>query len=238
MSEEHKINILLVEDDVATRKLQKMILERSRYGTHEAENGRQALEVLHCTTIDIIILDILMPEMTGIELLEQLKSDPSTARIPAILCTSVSEQDSVKQALALGISGYILKPIVARELLQKVIKAEKQVEPILEDPSRTVYRLGLSTSEFQELLFLMMDDAKDRLKEIGSQIEMGDLSEFDQFSRDLSNSAANFGARALQTAAAEANHYMREAEKDLRGKFMFDLRTQIDRLQHAVELLD
>lgn len=237
MYDEDKKSILLVEDDVATRKLEKLILERGRYEVHETENGRAALDFLSSTTTDIIITDVLMPEMTGIELLHKLKADPRTAKIPTILCTSVSEQESVKEAMALGIDGYILKPIVARDLLQKVIRAEKGVEAVLEDPSRTIYRLGIRVNEYQELLFLMLDDAAERLKQIGAKIEVGDFSEFDQFSRDLYNSAGNFGARALQTAAIEANKRMASAEKSLRGKFMFNLRTQLDRLHQAVEKL-
>lgn len=237
MNSEDIINILVVEDDMATRKLQRRILERGKYQVHEAESGHIALQTLDTQAIDIIIMDILMPEMTGIELLQELKSNPMTSKIPIVLCTSVSDQKYVEEALSLGICGYLLKPIAARELLQKVIKAEKQAAPVLEDPFRTTHKLGLDLDEYQELLYLMIDEAKKSLKEIGSKVEVGDFKEFDRFSRDLSSSAGNFGARALQSAAMEANNALPKVERELREKYMFNLRTQVERLDEAVSRL-
>lgn len=125
------LKILIVEDDVSTRKLEQMILQRAGYCVLEAENGLAALQVLDTQRADVILLDILMPEMSGIEFLSRVKRNPITARIPVVLCTSVSEQNSVQEAVSLGINSYILKPINARDLLQKVQHVMKKIEPVL-----------------------------------------------------------------------------------------------------------
>ncbi len=231
--EENKLRILLVEDDLSTRKLERVIVERIKYEAVEAESGKQALELLEVEPIDIIIADVLMSEIDGLELLRKVRSDPKTARIPVILCTSVSDQNYVTEALELGIAGYILKPIVARELQRKLVKAEKQLDPVLEDPKSTMYRLGLEPSEFQDLLIMMADQAKGRIKDMGGKVEVGDLSDFDKFSRDLSASAGTFGAIALRNAASDAGDKIVTADQEIRQRYIFSLATQVERLRAA-----
>jgi len=225
------MKILLVEDDISTRKLQNMMLTRAGYDVVEAENGKIALETLEYNVVDIIVLDILMPEMTGIEVLRCLKKDPTTRNIPTILCTSVSEHEQVKEAMTLGIIGYILKPIVARDLLQKIKSAIKTVDPILEEPTKVIYRLGLDVSGFKELLNVMIDDARTKIKQIGTKVEGGDFSEFDKFARDLSTSAGNLGACALKNVALNAKEALPLAEPEKRGKYFFKIKFELDRLE-------
>ena len=229
--------ILIVEDDASMRKLQQVILQRSGYTVLEAENGEEALRIISCESVDLILTDVLMPGMSGIDLLRKLREDPVTAKIPVIVCTSDSEPQNVQEALRLGIAGYILKPIVARDLVRKIVKAEKMLEPVLSDPSRTVSQLDLQVSEFQELLYLMIEDGKSRLKEIGKSIEAGDLSQFFSFSRDILTSADNFGAVALHSATLEASTSMTDAKPGMRLKHIFNIRTQLERLRFEVSQL-
>lgn len=230
---ENKVNVLLVEDDVATRKLEKMILERNRYMVKEAPDAETALRILEDKVMDILIVDILLPGMNGLELLTKVRGNPLTQKLPVLLCSALSDQEQVKQALSLGICGYILKPIVARDFIQKVSKAEEQVLPILDDPSKTIFKLGLKSFEFRELIQIMIDDAKQKLKTIGRKIEVGDLEEFHQFCQDISSSANNFGALALRNAADEASEMIQKSGGELSEKYMFGLRTQMARLRDA-----
>lgn len=230
-----KPNILVADDDIAIRKLLRLILQREHYQVYEAEDGARALEIVENEVIEIILVDILMPNMTGIEFLRKMKSNPLTAAIPVILCTSISEQKYVKEALNLGISGYVLKPIVARDLLLKLNRAEKQVHPVLEDPHKTIRLLGLQMNEFRELVGLLVDEARNQLKLIGPSIEKGDLNPLFKFTRDLSNTAGNFGARALQHTAYEAGKCMLAKEGGQREKYLLTLRTQMERLRQAVD---
>ncbi len=234
MARDSKSTILVVDDDLATRRLESLILKRAGYEVTEAEDGRHAAESMRESPVDVVVSDILMPVMDGLELLRTLKGSPATESVPVILCSSVSEQASVHEALQLGISGYILKPIVARQLLQKVSAAEKHVVPVLEDPSYTMHKLGLDVSEFQELLFIMIEDGKKRLKEIGTQLEVGDFDEFEAFSKSLGASAANFGALALSRVVEQAQVAIPAADIAKRGNYMLNLRAQMERLQQEV----
>jgi len=228
------VRILIVENDISTRKLEQMMLQRSGYCAIEAENGLVALQVLDVENIDLILLDILLPKMTGIEFLDKLKSNPITATIPVILCTSVSEQDCVQEAVSLGINGYILKPINARDLLQKVRQVVKKIEPVLEDPKKTMKNLGLYSEEYRQLLTLLVDDGKQRLKSIGMKVEAGDFKDFYLFAHDLSWAADNLGANALHRAALEASAFVPNADKKVQEKHCFKIMTEIERLSMAI----
>ncbi len=191
------MKILIVEDDLSTRKLERMMLQRSGYCVREAENCLVASRVLDVEHIDLILLDRLLLEMTGMEFLNKIKSNPITATIPVILCTSESKLDCVQEAISLGINEYILKPINAKDLAQKVQQVLKKIEPVLEHPKKTTKNLGLNSEEYRQLLTLLVNDGKQRLKSIGMKVEAGDFKDFCLFVHDLSSSADNLGAIAL-----------------------------------------
>jgi len=229
--------ILVVEDDTSIRKLERMILERSGNTVVEAESGEEAIKYLQQQHADVVIIDIVMPEMSGIELLNKMKSDPMMAGIPAILCSSISEHELVQKALSLGIAGYILKPITANKLNKKIQDIAGQVPPVLKDPNRTRNKLGLDMGEYKKLLQLMIDDAKRRLVDIGKQVEVGEFRDFRRFMHDISNSAENLGAKSLQKTAHDANSSIPNVEPELREKYFFKLRSEIERVRDAMTSL-
>lgn len=236
MSKKNKtpLKILIVEDDVSTRKLEQMILERAGYATLEAENGTVALQLLNTEHVDVILLDILMAEMSGIEFLKRFKSNPIISNKPVILCTSLSEPDYVQEAISLGVSGYILKPIKAIDLLRKVRQVEKQIQPILVDPIQTTVKLGLDINCYEHLLRVLIEDARKRLRDVGASVEAGDFKDFHLFARNLSSSAENLGANALHRAALEAGALVPNADKNVQEKYFFKIRSEIERLDETI----
>lgn len=225
------MKILLVEDDKATRKLLEMILRRAKHEVIEAEDAAVGLRILETEIIDLILLDMVMPRMSGLEFLTRKSEDPGIKSIPVILCSAENDMEIVKQAMALGIIAYLLKPILARDLLEKVKIAEKRMKPVLEDPSEMVDRLGLDLPGYRELLDLMINDAVERLKDIGRQVEAGDCSSLEIFTRDLSNTAGNLGAYSLSAAALEANKALPAVAASQREKYFFKLKSEIERLK-------
>ena len=102
--------ILVVDDNEINRDLLARRLERAGHEVIEAENGRSALETLSTHCVDIILLDIIMPELDGFELLPILKSDPNTKNIPVIIISSADDIDSVVKGIELGAEDYLPKP--------------------------------------------------------------------------------------------------------------------------------
>jgi CheY-like chemotaxis protein len=109
--------ILLVEDDEAIRKSVIDLFEISNYHVKAVVNGRLAVEQLAQFTPDIVVTDIMMPEMDGVELLTEIKRNPRWKDIPVIMLTAKVMVNDRLEALSLGADGYIAKPFRIEELL-------------------------------------------------------------------------------------------------------------------------
>jgi diguanylate cyclase (GGDEF)-like protein/PAS domain S-box-containing protein len=115
------VKILIVDDRADERYLLETLLKGTGYEVRSAKNGVEAIVRLHDETFNLIISDILMPEMDGFMLCQQIKGDDSLSRIPFVFYTaSYLEPEHEKLAMALGASAFIIKPAEPAELLKKV----------------------------------------------------------------------------------------------------------------------
>jgi CheY-like chemotaxis protein len=103
-------SLLVVDDIEPNREVLARTLERLGYSVTGAENGRRALEVLETTNIDLVLLDIMMPEMDGYQVLEQRQADPRLRSIPFIMISALDELDSVVRCIEMGAEDYLTKP--------------------------------------------------------------------------------------------------------------------------------
>ncbi|WP_207432182.1 hybrid sensor histidine kinase/response regulator transcription factor [Sabulibacter ruber] len=117
----HKPAILLVEDEADIRYLLRDLLEEE-FLIFEAENGQQALELLAKTLPDLIISDIMMPEMDGLELCSRLKNTPETCHIPVVLLTARGTLEEKVEGYDAGADAYIPKPFHTAHLMVRVRK--------------------------------------------------------------------------------------------------------------------
>ncbi|MEA3360118.1 MAG: response regulator [Thermodesulfobacteriota bacterium] len=147
------MSILIVEDNPVSAKIIEFNLKKNGYETIYAKSGKDAIENLQSNIkIKLVITDILMPEMNGMELLNEIKKNPEWKNIPVIMCTSLSDIDTVKKAAKAGCRHYILKPINKTHLLQKVKEALVDEKPILKDRLRVMSELGLDSEAYEETL--------------------------------------------------------------------------------------
>lgn len=102
--------VLVVDDNEANRDVLSRRLKRQGHSIAVAENGRQALEMVRSQSFDLILLDIMMPEMNGYQVLEELKSDISLRHIPVIMISALDDIDSVVRCIELGAEDYLSKP--------------------------------------------------------------------------------------------------------------------------------
>lgn len=111
MSDDEDVaRILIVDDNEANRDLLARRLQRQGHRTAMAENGRVALDMLQREPFDLILLDIMMPEMTGFELLERTKADPVLQHIPVILISALDDIESISKGIAMGADDHLPKP--------------------------------------------------------------------------------------------------------------------------------
>jgi adenylate cyclase len=102
--------ILVVDDNEINRDVLSRRLVRQGYTPLTAQNGREAIEMLRTEAVDLVLLDILMPEMNGYEALEQLKADPVLRHIPVIMISALDEIESVVRCIEIGAEDYLPKP--------------------------------------------------------------------------------------------------------------------------------
>jgi len=145
--EASRANVLVVDDEPEVVKIISINLEIEGYEARVAYNGRQALDEVESRKPDCILLDIMMPEMDGWEVLRRLKEDPSTADIPVVVVTARSSDIDRIKGFSGGAVEYIIKPFEPKQLLDYVKKALRPKVEELEEEIRQdrIRRLQLST---------------------------------------------------------------------------------------------
>ncbi|MBO0323699.1 response regulator [Muricauda sp. CAU 1633] len=125
--------ILLVEDDTSLRENIKEMLELSGFLVFSTPNGKMALDIAEKETPNIVLCDIMMPEMDGYEVLAQFSSCESTKHIPFIFVSAKTERNDVRKGMDLGADDYLTKPFEEEELLNAIhtrLEKAKQLESI------------------------------------------------------------------------------------------------------------
>jgi len=117
-------NLLIVDDSNSMRTVVKKIVGLTGLEVNqilEADNGRRALDVLGGSWVDAVILDINMPEMNGLELLQRMSEEPLMKNIPVLMMTTEASEAHMKTAFELGAKGFIRKPFVPEELRKTLL---------------------------------------------------------------------------------------------------------------------
>jgi len=113
--------VLIVDDEYAGRETLQSVLEGEGYQLEMAENGFQAIEKAKNLQPDVILLDVMMPGMTGFEVCQRIRNDPQVAEIPIIILTALDDRDSLLNALKAGADDFISKPFDRYELRARLI---------------------------------------------------------------------------------------------------------------------
>jgi len=114
------MKILVVDDDKTTRKLLSLYLKGAGFEVSTAENGLNAMEKLGSETFQLVLTDLNMPFMDGIEFIKTMKSNPGTSGIPALMITTESDEEEMRKAREAGADGYLTKPVTAEVVMSKI----------------------------------------------------------------------------------------------------------------------
>lgn len=115
--------ILVVDDDEMNLRMAEFALKRENFEIIKASSGEEALSLLKSESVDLVLLDIEMPEMNGIQTLEKIRADESFGNIMVMFLTASGDADDVASAGKLGVSGYIKKPFMPNDLVARVKEA-------------------------------------------------------------------------------------------------------------------
>lgn len=123
------MKILIVDDFSTMRRIVKNLLaDLGHTHTAEADDGKTAWPMLQAGGYDFVITDWNMPEVTGIELLRQIRSDPELKALPVLMVTAEAQREQIIEAAKAGVNGYIIKPFTAATLKEKIDKIFQRVE--------------------------------------------------------------------------------------------------------------
>jgi len=115
-----KARILIVDDDKDMRALAKRVLERDDHMVFEVSNGADALRFVKAQPLDLLILDLVMPNMGGLDVLKTLRESPDTAKLPVLILTSMEGEASTRTVFDLGATDYLTKPYSMPQLSARV----------------------------------------------------------------------------------------------------------------------
>ena len=121
--EPRMIKILVCEDEVHIQRLVRLVLEKQGYEVAIANNGDECLKLLgEGLAPDLVLLDILMPGIDGLQVLRTIKSNPTLKNLNVVLLTALAQENVVLQGIKLGARDYIRKPFSPKDLVQRIQK--------------------------------------------------------------------------------------------------------------------
>lgn len=180
-------DILVVEDSITQAEQLKYLLENKQYKVIIANNGFDALEKIREHRPCLVISDIMMPKLNGIELCKSMKSDETINSIPIILLTSLAEPEDILRGLESGADNFIIKPYDADLLLMRVDSLLNESENNPKDKSQSavevafnnhIYKINSDRTQILDLLMSTFQNALEQNRElIQSQMEMTMLNE-------------------------------------------------------------
>ena len=113
-------SLLVVDDNKINRLKLNRALKAENYSICEASGGQEALDMLQSEKIALVLLDVMMPEVDGYQVLEQMKGDQHLKHIPVIMVSAMEEQEDVDRCLEMGAADYITKPFDVEQLKDRV----------------------------------------------------------------------------------------------------------------------
>ena len=238
--------ILLVEDNIVNQKLGVRLLEKMGHQVEVANNGQEACEVLRTARFDLVLMDLQMPVMGGLEATRKIReSEVQTRRhLPILAMTAHAAAQDEKRCLEAGMDGYVTKPIrreVLRKEIDRVTAQSAPAESNAELPGRVarsenewnvkelLERLEGDQDFFRELLQIFRDDSQGNLRKAREALAREDLAELSRAGhtlkgmlRNLSMNVAAETAAALETAArlgarSEAQALLDQLEQSVAG---------------------
>lgn len=240
-----KLNILLVEDTPANRKVVCSVLERRGHNITHAANGREAVDLFHKEAFHLVLMDVQMPIMDGLqstEMIRNLERDRGTKRVPIIAMTAHSLKGDRERCLAAGMDQYISKPIDVTELIEKV---ENSVREVPHSIGPTKKPVNMSTSDkanssvtinfdnalkrirgdmelLRDMIQFFLEDYSGLVDDCKRAASASELPELQRSAHSLKGIAANIDATdltskalAIETAASEGRVATPEELADL-----------------------
>ena len=221
------LKILVVEDNPINRRMTQLFLKRHGHRVTMAENGREALDAMGAERFDLVLMDIQMPVMDGLEATTMIRSgeglsegSPNPPDIPVIAMTAYAAKEDRQRILAHGMDDFVSKPVSFTELLTIIGRVAGKRDqdsgrlPIL-DREEVLDRMEGDEDLLAELYVLFLEEGPKKLDAIRESLKAGETEDLERLAHSMKGIAGTVGALALQQTAQEMERAAHEGE--LRG---------------------
>jgi PAS domain S-box-containing protein len=196
------LRVLVVEDNAVNQQLALLLLRKLGYEADVAGNGVEALEVLGGQAYDVVLMDVQMPEMDGLEATRQIHERWPSARPRIIAATANATTEERERCLAAGMDDYLSKPIRIDELAAALGGAQARVATVDASVLERL-RATIGSADAAEMVRVFLDEAPSLLASLREAVDTGSADRLRRAAHNLKSNAATFGAAALSELARE-----------------------------------
>jgi len=240
-----RLRVLVAEDNLVNQKLAARLLEKRGHRVVVVSNGREALAAWHAQPFDVILMDVQMPEIDGLEAAAAIRREEAahSGHIPIVAMTAYAMKGDRENCLAAGMDRYISKPIRAQELFETVEKMalpdlaaplEQSAQEVEQgsafDEAAALENVGGDRELLSELAEIFVRDCPALLANIGAAVARVNATQLRCAAHALKGAVDNFGAAATYTAAQKLESMGRDGDLDGAHEALKMLRKEIDRL--------
>jgi len=247
-----RTRILLAEDNPINQKVAQRILERLGYRVDAVADGAEAIHALEMTPYDLVLMDVQMPEMDGLEATRRIRNPASSVRdhqVPVLAITAHALKGDREQCLAAGMDDYVSKPVQPQELADVVEKwmayalRDEATSPgppatpprgSVVDRTRLVERLDGDERLCDELLGIFIEDFPVQLSQLKDAFERDDAATIVRRGHAIKGEAANVESRVLRNLAHEIEKAARRNALDSVRPLLAQLETAFARLKEQL----
>ena len=236
-----KLRILLAEDNLVNQRLAVKILEKMGHTVSIAANGRIAVEYQGNEMFDLILMDVQMPEMDGLEATRAIREREkgTKSHIPILAMTAYAMKEDKEKCLEAGMDGYVSKPINAQELFETIenLLGAPNLEPQpgnsaeqVVDKAQILDRMGGDKELIREVVALFLDDYPKLLEQMREAIRQGDAKGLQKLAHALKGAVGNFSAESALQAALDLEVMAKTGDISQATSAFVVLEKEIDRV--------
>jgi len=261
MGQRHPLRILVAEDNLVNQKVALRLLERMGYRADVVANGLEVLQSVRRQTYDVVLMDVQMPEMDGLEASRAIRDEWSAERRPHIVAMTANVMPEDRQeCLAAGMDGFIAKPIRVEELAAALDRSRPLAEAPTADapsaPGEVTEGIALSSAPLdpaawerlqemaggdagflKEMVETFLADAPGMLAEMHQSLEQGDAATLRRIAHSLKSNSADFGAKELSDLCRELEMMGKAGTLDGAGEGLASIEAEWIRVRAALERL-
>jgi signal transduction histidine kinase/PleD family two-component response regulator len=245
-NKKQKIHILIGEDNPVNQKVALKILEKFGYRADAVSSGLEVLEALKADSYDVVLMDVQMPKMDGLEATRQirnLESGVNNRHIPIIAMTAHAMKGDRERFLTAGMNDYISKPIEPGELAEIIARwtsSEKQIEQKSSEQAKVfnadmlLQRLGGDIVTYDEIIDVFLQDVPKQIHTLEDAILRGDAPIVQRQGHTLRGASANVGAVRLEKAAVQLEKASEKTDLRQAVEVLDRIKAEFNRLEHTL----